>query len=109
MAYLPSNGIFCFNNFEVFWTDIGKDYLIGKNTNKRGLYITSFSLGDNDCNYLINPIPKSSFITDITGNHKTCLLGTKVNSIRYEIVVEGNDNSGPVIINHNNKPVPDCP
>lgn len=109
MGYLPSNGVLCFNDFDVFWTDIGRDYLIGKRPNKKGLIITSFSLGDNDCNYLIAPVPKTSFITDITGNHKPCLLATKVNTIRYEIMVEGNTNDGPVIINHSNKPLPDCP
>ncbi len=108
MGFLPSNGVLCFNDFDIFWTDIGRDYLIGKNPNKQGLIIYSFSLGDNDTNYMNSFPPELNFIPDATGNHRGCLLGTKINQIRYEIKLESVNATGTQTIFHNNKELPDC-
>ena len=108
MGFLPSNGVLCFNDFDIFWTDIGRDYLIGKNPNKAGLLIHSFCLGDNDTNYTNSFAPEIGFIPDATGYHRGCLLGTKGNEVRYKILLDDIAATGTQTIFHNNKELPDC-
>lgn len=67
---------------EVYWTDIGREYLIGKKQNrKKGIKVSYFSLGDSDCNYLVSDEPNNflpiDFVPDITGDVDSCLKGTK--------------------------------
>lgn len=74
---------------EVYWTDIGREYLIGKKINrKKGIKALYFSLGDSDCNYLVSDEPNNflpiDFVPDIAGDVNSCLKGTK-NSIKSNI------------------------
>ena len=67
---------------EVYWTDIGREYLIGKKQNrKKGIKVSYFSLGDSDCNYLVSDEPNNflpiDFVPDIAGDVDSCLKGTK--------------------------------
>ena len=88
MGFLKSNGIVCDGNITVFWTDIGREYLMGFKKPKDGAVPYYFSLADGDTNYLNQFEPQAGFIPDLTGNHNQCLLPTKDTIVRNQLTVE---------------------
>lgn len=75
---------------EIYWTDLGREYLIGKKSNrKKGISVKYFTLGDSDCNYIISEEPNNmlppNFVPDAAGDVTNCLKGTKDNILKSNV------------------------
>lgn len=90
MGFLDSNGISCEGVLTVFWTPVGRKYLIERN--KDGYTPTDFSLGDSDVNYINKFEPQAGFISDLGGFKNFCIIPTRATKIAYNIEVDNINN-----------------
>ncbi len=110
MGFLVSNdeNTVCLGELTIFWTDIGKQYLLGAKKPKNGSIPYYFSLSDCDKNYLINVNLENGFVTDLTGNHNVCLLPTVSDITRNIIDAKPLNASNVVVIDYRNSNMPTC-
>lgn len=102
------NDSVCSGNLTVYWTDIGRQYLLGIKKPKNGSIPYYFSLSDCDKNYINDLNIEKGFVPDLTGDHTVCLLPTVSDIVRNQIeTITVSDDNIP-IIDFRNKKMPLC-
>ncbi len=106
MGYIVPNinDSICSGNLTVYWTDIGRQYLLGIKKPKLGAIPYYFSLSDCDKNYINNINIQSGFVPDLTGDHTVCLLPTASDIVRNQIeTITVSDDNIPILDFRNRK------